>query len=189
MLPRPVPAPLARHRFGPTSLGRSRGPRRAAPGPLQARIKSHVPSRRNTPFGLGKDHPFAVCGRGLPGATIGTGSGRARHYFPLQGTAARLFRAPYRKVNALDQRNRFTDRGRCGHDALPVEVLPVVGGKKIAHCPECGRSGPAREGSAGALAALRGTPPDFPGPGPHGTGVGSGRQWTEWSERYSELSI
>jgi hypothetical protein len=39
-----------------------------------------------------------------------------------------------------------------------VEVLAVGGGeKKIAHCLGCGRSGPAREGSAQALAALRGT--------------------------------
>jgi hypothetical protein len=94
----------------------------------------------------------------------------------------------YRKVNALDPKKRLTQHGLCEHDALPVEVLPV-GGKKIAHCLGCGRAGPARENSAEALAALRGTPPDFPGPGPHGTGVGSGRQWTEWSERYSELSI
>jgi hypothetical protein len=95
----------------------------------------------------------------------------------------------YRKVNALDPKKQLTEHRPCEHDALPVEMLPVVGGKKIAYCLGCGRSGPAREGSAEALAALRGTPPDFPGPGPHSTGVGSGRQWTEWSERYSELSI
>ena len=55
--------------------------------------------------------------------------------------------------------------GRCGHAAFPVEVLAVGGGKKkIAHCPRCGRSGPAREGSAEALAALRRVPrPEFPG--------------------------
>jgi hypothetical protein len=47
------------------------------PVPLHARIQSHVPSRPNPPFGLGKDHPFGVCGRGLLGTTIGTGSSRA----------------------------------------------------------------------------------------------------------------
>jgi hypothetical protein len=67
----------------------------------------------------------------------------------------------------LDPRKRPTDRGRCEHDTFPVEVLAVGGGKKIAHCPRCGRSGPAREGSAEALAALRGTwRPGFVGPIP-----------------------
>jgi hypothetical protein len=64
------------------------------------------------------------------------------------------------------------DRGRCEHDALPVRVLPVGGGKKIAHCPGCGRSGPACESSAEALAALRGVPRRaFPDP----PNVGRGR--------------
>jgi hypothetical protein len=59
----------------------------------------------------------------------------------------------------LDLENkRPTARGRCEHATFPVEVLPVGGGKKIAHCPECGRSGPACESSAEAIAALRGTP-------------------------------
>ncbi len=67
----------------------------------------------------------------------------------------------------MDPRKRPTDRGRCEHDTFPVEVLAVGGGKKIAHCPRCGRSGPAREGSAEALAALRGTwRPGFVGPTP-----------------------
>ena len=68
----------------------------------------------------------------------------------------------------MDLRKRQADRGRCGHATFPVEVLPVGGGKKkIAHCLGCGRSGPAREGSAEALAALRGTPrPGFVGPTP-----------------------
>ena len=57
----------------------------------------------------------------------------------------------------MDRRKSSTDRGRCEHDALPVRVLPVGGGKKIAHCPGCARSGPACESSAEALAALRGT--------------------------------
>ncbi len=57
----------------------------------------------------------------------------------------------------MDRTKRATSRGRCEHDAFPVEVLSVCGGeKKIAHCLGCGRSGPAREGSAEALAALRG---------------------------------
>jgi hypothetical protein len=92
-------------------------------------------------------------------------------------------------VKALKSEKQPTERGLCEHDALPVEMLPVVGGKKIAYCLGCGRSGPAREGSAEALAALRRIPHGFQGPGPHGTGVGGGRQWTEWSERYVELSI
>ena len=69
----------------------------------------------------------------------------------------------------MDPRKRPTGRGRCEHATFPVEVLAVGGGKKkIAHCPGCGRSGPAREGAAEALAALRGTwrPPDFVGPTP-----------------------
>ena len=67
----------------------------------------------------------------------------------------------------MDPRKRPTDRGRCEHDTFPVEVLAVGGSKKIAHCPGCGRSGPACEGSAEALAALRGTwRPGFVGPTP-----------------------
>jgi hypothetical protein len=86
--------------------------------------------------------------------------------------------ASSRKMNPLDLRQRSTDRGRCGHDAVPVRVLPVVGGKKIAHCPGCGRSGPARASSADALAALRGTQrPYFMGPP---TAVGG---WVTGSKR------
>ncbi len=56
----------------------------------------------------------------------------------------------------MDRTKRVTSRGRCEHDAFPVEVLTVGSGrKKIAHCLGCGRSGPACEGSAAALAALR----------------------------------
>jgi hypothetical protein len=50
------------------------------------------------------------------------------------------------------------DCGRCEHATFPVEVLPVGAGKKIAHCLECGRSGPVRQSSVEALVALRGTP-------------------------------
>ena len=39
-----------------------RGPH-AAPFPLQASIEAHAPLRPHPPFGLGKDHPFGVCGR------------------------------------------------------------------------------------------------------------------------------
>jgi hypothetical protein len=60
----------------------------------------------------------------------------------------------------LDLRERSTDRGRCSHDTLPVQVLPVGGGKKIAHCPGCGRAGLACESSAEALMALRSPRPD-----------------------------
>ena len=68
----------------------------------------------------------------------------------------------------MDPRKQPTDRGRCEHATFPVEVLAIDGGKKkIAHCLGCGRSGPAREGSAEALAALRETPrPAFVGPIP-----------------------
>ena len=56
------------------------------------------------------------------------------------------------------EEKRTTTRGRCGHATFPVEVLPVVGGKKVAYCPECGRAGPACESSAEAIATLRETP-------------------------------
>ena len=62
---------------------------------------------------------------------------------------------------------RLRDHGRCGHDTLPVEVMPVGAGKKIAYCQGCGRSGPVRGGSAPALTALRETPwPAYLGPTP-----------------------
>ena len=60
--------------------------------------------------------------------------------------------------NALEQRKRPTNRGRCEHATFPVVVLPVGGEKKIAHCLGCGRSGPVTEGSTEALAALREAP-------------------------------
>ena len=62
---------------------------------------------------------------------------------------------------------------------LPVRVLPVGGGKRIAHCRGCGRSGPVAESSAEALAALRGLQsPFFVGPpiAARGTGHGGGQQ-------------
>ena len=65
----------------------------------------------------------------------------------------------------MDLKEKPTTRGRCGHATFPVEVLLVSGGKKVAHCPECGRSGPACESSAEAIATLRGTPrPASPSP-------------------------
>jgi hypothetical protein len=59
-------------------------------------------------------------------------------------------------VNALDLRMGSTDHAACEHDVLPVRVLLVVGGKKIAHCPGCGKSSLVAESSAEALASLRG---------------------------------
>ena len=60
--------------------------------------------------------------------------------------------------NALEQTKRSTNRGRCEHDAYPVEVLAVADGKKIALCLGCGRSGPVRGSSTEALMALRESP-------------------------------
>ncbi len=60
--------------------------------------------------------------------------------------------------NALEQTKRSTNRGRCEHDAYPVEVLAVEGGKKIALCLGCGRAGPVRGSSTEALMALREIP-------------------------------
>ena len=64
------------------------------------------------------------------------------------------------------EKKRPTTRGCCEHATFPVEVLRVVcSGNKIAHCLECGRSGPACESSAEAIATLRGTPcPASPSP-------------------------
>ena len=45
----------------------------------------------------------------------------------------------------------------CGH-RYPLEVVSTEDGKKRARCLSCGTSGPAREGSAEAAAALRGEP-------------------------------
>ena len=55
----------------------------------------------------------------------------------------------------MNRTKRATNLGRCEHDTFPVEVLPVGGGKKIAHCLGCGRSGPVRQSSAEALMGLR----------------------------------
>ena len=43
----------------------------------------------------------------------------------------------------------------CGH-RYPLEVVSTEDGKKRARCLSCGATGPAREGSAEAAAALRG---------------------------------
>ena len=99
-----------------------------------------------------------------------------------------VFLAPYGKEHlrpeeALDgprslQARHAASTTRCKHDTLPVRVLPVGGGKKIAHCRGCGRSGPVAESSAEALAALRGLQsPFFVGPpiAARGTGAGSKR--------------
>ncbi len=55
----------------------------------------------------------------------------------------------------MDRTKRATNRARCEHDTFPVEVLPVGGGKKIAHCLGCGRSGPTRQSSTETLIGLR----------------------------------
>lgn len=62
------------------------------------------------------------------------------------------------RTNLDLEKKRPTTRERCGHATFPVEVLLVGGGKKVAYCLECGRSGPACESSAEAIATLRGTP-------------------------------
>ena len=44
---------------------------------------------------------------------------------------------------------------RCEHTTFPVEVLPLDGGKKIAHYLGCGRTGPVCKSSTEAIVALR----------------------------------
>lgn len=58
----------------------------------------------------------------------------------------------------MDRRKLPIDHGRCEHASYPVEVVPVEGGRKIAHCLGCGRSGPVRASTTEALAALREEP-------------------------------
>lgn len=58
----------------------------------------------------------------------------------------------------MDRRKLPIDREYCEHASYPVEVLSVEGGKKIAHCLGCGRSGPVRVSSTEALMALREEP-------------------------------
>jgi hypothetical protein len=50
------------------------------------------------------------------------------------------------------------NRERCEHSTYPVEVLHVEGGKKIAYCLGCGRSGPVCKRSREAVIALREIP-------------------------------
>jgi hypothetical protein len=57
----------------------------------------------------------------------------------------------------VDRRERQTGAERCLHDRYPVVVEPVEGGR-VARCLGCGRLGPVRPSSAGALAALRNEP-------------------------------
>ena len=57
---------------------------------------------------------------------------------------------------AMDRRKRSAHAGRCEHGG-PVLVEPGPDGRK-ARCLLCGRSGPVRPSSRGALAALRNEP-------------------------------
>jgi hypothetical protein len=67
-----------------------------------------------------------------------------------------VYLAPSRKEHlGPKQEERQMSRGRCQHATFPVEVLPVEGGKKIAYCLGCGRSGPVCKSSTEALTALR----------------------------------
>src|SRR5215207_717893 len=50
------------------------------------------------------------------------------------------------------------NRRRCEHTTYPVEVLPLDGGKKIAYCLGCGRTGPVCKSSREAVIALRKLP-------------------------------
>ena len=95
-----------------------------------------------------------------------------RGFLPARQAHGRHGRGfPPERGRELEPSKRPANPGRCGHTTFPVEVLAVGGGKKIAHRPGRGRSGPAREGSAEVLAALHETPrPVSPGPraGPQG---------------------
>ena len=53
------------------------------------------------------------------------------------------------------KQERPMNRERCEHTTYPVEVLHVDGGKKIAYCLGCGRSGPVCKRSMEAVIALR----------------------------------
>jgi hypothetical protein len=50
------------------------------------------------------------------------------------------------------------NRRRCEHTTYPVEVLSLDGGKKIAYCLGCGRTGPVCKSSSEAVIALREIP-------------------------------
>jgi hypothetical protein len=69
-----------------------------------------------------------------------------------------VFLTPSRKEHLGSKQERPMNHGRCQHTTFPLEVLPVDhGGKKIAYCLECGRSGPVCKSSTEAVLALRET--------------------------------
>ena len=98
-----------------------RGPR-SPPGPHQ----STWPSRPNPPFGLGKDRPFGVCGRALPGATIRSSLSRAPRLPPSKGGPTFLVPQPRRGCLLR------TSRG----GAFPEVPMQVSAGSGTARCPE-----------------------------------------------------
>ena len=57
-----------------------------------------------------------------------------------------------------EHREESMNRRRCEHTTYPVEVLPLDGGKKIAYCLGCGRTGPVCNSSREAVIALREIP-------------------------------
>jgi hypothetical protein len=66
-----------------------------------------------------------------------------------------VFLAPSRKEHLGSKQERPMNREGCEHTTYPVEVLHVEGGKKIAYCLGCGRSGPVCKRSMEAVIALR----------------------------------
>jgi hypothetical protein len=69
-----------------------------------------------------------------------------------------VFLAPSRKEHLGSKQERPMNREGCEHTTYPVEVLHVEGGKKIAYCLGCGRSGPVCKRSMEAVIALREIP-------------------------------
>ena len=57
-----------------------------------------------------------------------------------------------------EHREESMNRRLCEHTTYPVEVLPLDGGKKIAYCLGCGRTGPVCKSSREAVIALREIP-------------------------------
>jgi len=69
-----------------------------------------------------------------------------------------VFLAPSRKEHLGSNQEQPMNRRRCEHTTYPVEVLQVDGGKKIAYCLGCGRTGPVCKSSSEAVIALREIP-------------------------------
>ena len=69
-----------------------------------------------------------------------------------------VFLAPSRKEHLGSKQEPPMNREGCEHTTYPVEVLHVEGGKKIAYCLGCGRSGPVCKRSMEAVIALREIP-------------------------------